>query len=276
MTEEGMSVPRLFTAGGRKTVLGMVHLRPLPGTPFYEEGSLWKMLDDAVASALALRDGGADGCLVQTVDRVYSVEDESDPARTAAVALIVRAIVEATAGEDFLVGVQLMRNAVKASLAVAKVAEADFVRVGALVGATLTAHGLVQANPLDVMDYRRKINAQDVDIVAETDTMHFSWLGGGRSNGRVAKDAHQSGAQAVCVSHADEQRVRDMVTSVREAVPAMPVLLAGNTTHENAARLLAVADGAFVGTCLEQDGWGGPVDVDRVKSYVEIVRELEP
>ncbi|MEU0034988.1 BtpA/SgcQ family protein [Streptomyces sp. NPDC006333] len=265
----------LFHANGRKTILGMVHLKPLPGTPYHSEGSLGTILDDAVRSAVALRDGGADGCLIQTVDRVYSTEDEADPARVAAMALVVRAVVEATGGNGFQVGVQLMRNAVKASLAVAKVAEAGFVRVGTLVGATLTAQGLVQANPLEVMEYRQKINAQDVRIIADADSMHFSWLGGGRPTGRVAKDAQQAGADAICVSHADEQQMLDMVASARRSAPALPVLLAGNTTHDNAARLLAVADGAFVGTCLELDGWGGPIDVDRVKAYMEIVRGLE-
>src|SRR4051794_17496790 len=115
----------------------MVHLDPLPGTPFFADGSFDATLDRAVTSAVALRDGGADGCLIQTVDRVYSVDDKSDPARTAAMALITRAVVDAT-GAAFDVGVQLMRNAVKASLGVATVAGARFVRVGALVGATLS------------------------------------------------------------------------------------------------------------------------------------------
>ena len=43
----------------------------------------------------------------------------------------------------------------------------------------------------------------------------------------------------------------------------------------NAARLMAAADGAFVGTCLERGGWGGQIDVERVKAYVDIVRTLE-
>ena len=107
--------------GKRKAVLGMIHLQPLPGTLFYKEDSFKQTLETAVESARALYNGGADGCLVQTVDRLYSVKDESDPARTTAMGLIVQAIVQAT-GEEFQVGVQLMRNALKASLAVAKVA----------------------------------------------------------------------------------------------------------------------------------------------------------
>lgn len=264
-----------FQAGGRKTVLGMIHLEPLPGTPFAADGSLDGILERAVRSATALRDGGADGCLVQTVDRVYSVEDDADPARVAAMTRVVRAVVEATAGDGFQVGVQIMRNAVRASLAVAKVAEASFVRAGTLVGATLTAQGLVQGNPHDVMEYRRRIGAGDVGVISDADSMHFSWLGGDRPTGRVAKDARQAGADAVCVSHPEERQVLDMVASAREWAPGLPVLLAGHTTHENAARLLAAADGAFVGTCLERGGWGGPIDPGRVRSYMEIVRGLE-
>jgi predicted TIM-barrel enzyme len=153
-----------ISLGERKAVLGMIHLQPLPGTLLYKEGSFNQTLDLAVQSARALYDGGADGCLVQTVDRIYSVKDESDPARTAAMGLIVHAIVQAT-GEEFQVGVQLMRNALKASLAVAKVAGGSFIRAGTVVGMTLTAHGMVEANPLEVMEYRSKINAGGVKLL---------------------------------------------------------------------------------------------------------------
>jgi len=66
-----------------------------------------------------------------------------------------------------------------------------------------------------------------------------------------------------------------MIAAVRQAVPGLPIMLAGYTNHENAERLMAAADGAFVGTCLERGGWGGQIDVDRVKAYVDIVRRLE-
>jgi membrane complex biogenesis BtpA family protein len=259
--------------GGRKTVLGMIHLAPLPGTPFYEEGSFRETVKVAVGSARALDEGGADGCLVQTVDRVYSADEESDPARTTAMGLVVAAIVAAT-GDEFQVGVQLMTNALKASLAVAKVAGGSYIRAGALVGATLTASGLVQADPLAVMEYRKKINAQDVKIVAEVDSMHFQWLGGSKPVGEVARAARRAGADAVSLSHPDEGTTVEMIAAVRDAVPDVPVVLAGGTNHDNAARLLAAADGAFVGTCLETGGWGGRIDVERVKAYMDNVHGL--
>ncbi|MEV8093603.1 BtpA/SgcQ family protein [Kitasatospora sp. NPDC085879] len=263
-------------APGRKTVIGMIHLKPLPGTPFHEEGGFGEILETAVASAVALRDGGADGCLVQTVDRVYSTEDECDPARAVAMGLVVDAVTRATGGgADFRVGVQIMRNALSASLAVAKVAGGSFIRAGALVGMTLSPHGMVQADPLRTAEYRRRIAADGIGVIAEVDSMHFRWFGEPKPTGEVARAARGMGADAVSLGSPDEEYTLDAIASVRRCAPGLPVLLAGHTDHANAARLLAEADGAFVGTCLEQGGWGGRIDTDRVKAYMDIARSLE-
>ncbi|HEX7309079.1 BtpA/SgcQ family protein [Lentzea sp.] len=256
-----------------KRVLGMIHLQPLPGTPFHEPGSLDRIVATAVRSAKALENGGADGCLVQTVDRVYSVEDEADPARIAAMALVVAAVVAAT-GDGFRTGVQIMRNAVSASLAVAAVAGGAFVRVGALVGETRSQQGVVRADPLAFATYRKAIDATGVEVVADVDTMHYSWLGGGKSAGEVARAARTAGADAVAVSDPDEETALSKIESVRACAPGLPVLLAGHTDHRNAAKLLRAADGAFVGSCLESGGWGGEIDERRVAEYTAVVRGL--
>src|SRR5262249_61062000 len=91
-----------------------------PGTQFYQERNMEQALEKAVADATALYRGGADGCLVQTVDRVYPATDEADYARVAAMAAITQAVANAT-GPEFQIGVQIMVNALKASLPVAKV-----------------------------------------------------------------------------------------------------------------------------------------------------------
>ncbi|MEU9123217.1 BtpA/SgcQ family protein [Streptomyces sp. NPDC048506] len=259
---------------GHKTVLGMIHLPPLPGTPYHEPGSFPRLLDEAVAAAGLLHGCGADGCLVQTVDRVYGAADSADPARTVAMGLVVRAIADAM-GARFPVGVQLMRNAVSPSLAVARVAGGSFVRAGALVGATLTASGLIEADPLGVAEYRTRIDALDIKIIADVHSMHYSWLGGQKPPDQVAAAARQAGADAVALCHRDEYKVIEMIRATRRAAPGVPVILAGYTDHHNAARLLAVADGAFVGSCLKSADGGAGLDKDKVRRYLDVVRGLE-
>ncbi|MCC3769508.1 BtpA/SgcQ family protein [Streptomyces sp. UNOC14_S4] len=256
-------------AAGR-TLYGVLHLPPMPGTPFHVPGSLSAAIDDAVRDAEALRDGGADGALLQTVDRVYSTEDEADPARVAAMTRYVTRVADAV-GDGFPLGVQIMRHAVSASLAVAKVTGAAFVRADAIVGATLSTHGRVAPDPLRIMGYRRALDAFDVQLIADVDSMHFSWEGGTETTGGVARRALFVGADAVCVAHPDEATALARIADVRDRVPEARIMLGGFLTHENAARLLADADGAFVSGCLTAPD--GRVVTDRVRRLADTVRE---
>jgi uncharacterized protein len=260
------------TLGKKKVVIGMVHLLPLPGTPFYQEGTLERTVEKAVADATALYHGGADGCLIQTVDRVYPAADEADYARVAAMATIAKAVADAT-GPEFQIGIQIMLNALKASLAVAKVCGGSFLRCTALVGTTVTAAGMVEANPLEFLTYRAQIGAQQVKLIAEVNSRHFRWLGD-TSTADIARMAARVGANAVEVAHPDEETNARLVRDIKQAMPHLPVILGGYTTHDNVARRLAEADGVFVGVCLKTDGWDGRVDIERVRAYVNIVAGL--
>ncbi len=264
---------RSFDAlGCRKVVIGLIHLLPLPGTPFYQPGNAERALGKAVRDAATLSQGGADGCLIQTVDRVYPTADEADYARVAAVAAITQAVAKATP-PGFQIGVQIMVNALKASTAVATVCGGSFLRCTALVGATMTPSGIVEANPLDFLTYRARIGGNRLKLIAEVDSMHFHWMGD-KPTADVARIAARMGADAVEVAHPDEAVSNRLVRDVKRAHPLLPVILGGHTNHENAARRLAEADGAFVGSCLKSGAWDSDIDVERVREYVKIVASL--
>lgn len=262
-------MPLFKTHGKKKVIIGMVHLAPMPGTPFYEVGSYPRIRDRAIADAAALYHGGATGCLVQTIDKVYPVKDEADPARVAAVANIVHEIAKAT-GPKFQIGVQILRNAIRASMAVAQVSGGSFLRCGALIGATMTNDGLMTADPHSVMQYRQQINAHHIKLIAEINSMHFKALDG-TPTVALAKAAMDVGADAVSIGSPDEALTIAMIDDIRAALPDAPIFLAGYTNHANARRMLALVDGAFVGSCLEKDGWGSAIDEALVRKYMEQV-----
>ncbi|MFE4857460.1 BtpA/SgcQ family protein [Streptomyces sp. NPDC056670] len=263
---DGRGTPR------SRTLYGVIHLPPMPGTPFHTAGSLSAAVDDAVRDAEALREGGADGALLQTVDRVYSTGDESDPARVAAMTKYVMRVADAV-GTGFDIGVQIMRHAVSASLAVAKVADAAFVRADAVVGATLSTHGRVEPDPLRIMAYRRALDAFGVELIADVDSMHYRWEDGTETAGGVARRALHVGADAVCVAHPDETAALVSIADIRRRAPEARVFVGGFVTHGNAARLLADADGAFVSGCLTAGDGSGRMDAGRVRRLVELVRD---
>lgn len=260
--------------GKKKIIIGMVHLGIMPGTPFYEEGSYEESFEQALRDAKALDEGGATGCLVQTVDRIYPTKDEADYARVIGVAHIVRAIAKATR-PDFQIGVQIMTNSLQASVAVAKVSGGSFLRCFALVGQSLSPWGMIEAKPIEFLRYRQSINATHIKLIAEVDGMHFKWFGENKTVSEVAQAAVNAGADAVEVAHADEEANLKQIHDIKASLPDLPVILGGHTNHENVARRLAKADGAFVGSAFEPGGWGGAIDKQQVRDYMEIVHSLE-
>jgi predicted TIM-barrel enzyme len=188
-------------------------------------------------------------------------------------AKIVHEVAKATRPE-FQIGVHFMFNGLKPSIAVAKVCGGSFIRCTVLVGATQTALGTVVANPHDFMTYRAQIGAKNIKLIAEVDGMHYRAIGD-RPATETAMVAKFVGAHAVEIAHQDEDTNNRVAQEIKRAIPDLPVILGGHTNHENAARRLAFADGAFVGTCLEEKGkWGSSIDIERVKEYVGIVSAL--
>ena len=103
---------------------------------------------------------------------------------------------------------------------------------------------------IHVLDFSIEIGASQVKLIAEVNSMHFRWLGD-RPTAEVARMAARIGADAVEVAHADEDTNARLVREIKQAMPDLPVILGGHTTHENVARRLAEADGVFVGSCLK-------------------------
>lgn len=258
---------------GKKLVIGMVHLLPMPGTPLYQEGNIEKMTEKAIKDCKALQNAGADGGLIQSVDVYYPSTDDTDYARVATIAAIAGRV-RAEVGTDFKLGVQLLWNCITPSLAVCKAAGADFTRCTALAASTDSPYGRTEANPLKVAEYRTKIAAQNIGMISEVFGYHFT---GEYSKSKVqtmASNAMRLGADAIEVMNPDFDVNERLIRDIKEAGD-FPVILGGGTTVENCRERLRYADGALVGSAFEGGNWGGPVIASIVEAYVKNVRELE-
>ena len=252
---------------GKKVILGLIHLLPMPGTPFYKDGNVELMLEKAIKDAKALKNGGADGGLLQSVDVIYGAEDDTDYARVATLSMIGARVRDAV-GPDFKLGVQLMWNCITPSLAVAKAVGADFTRCSALVGSTDSIYGKVEANPLKVMEYRKKIEAGGVAMISEVSGYHFKGEYNKGNLQNLAASSMRIGADAVEVYANDFEMNERLVKDIKEAGD-IPVILGGGTTVENCKDRLRYADGALVGSCFEGGNWGGNIIESIVADYMK-------
>src|SRR5439155_1302162 len=119
-----------------RTLIGMLHLQPLPGSPRWE-GSMARVIDGALADARALVDGGMDALLVENYGDAPFTAGRVAAATVAGVTAVAAEIRRAF--DQTLLGVNVLKNDARAALAVAAAVGGRFVRVNVHAGAGVTA-----------------------------------------------------------------------------------------------------------------------------------------
>jgi len=253
-------------AGGAKCIIGMLHLRPLPGTPIGAV-RLGEIIAQALTDVRALEAGGVDAILVQNRgDRAFP-KNQAPPDSIAAMGILVHEVVHTAIVP---IGVHILRNDTIGSLAVAAAAGGRFVRAAVLTGVSHSAQGILEGNPHEVLRYRHAIGADDIGIFADVMSMH---------NRVAAQDAPEMAseavffgdASAVIVAHPSVDDAIALVTSVRARVD-VPILIGGYATHDNIAQLLTYADGAIVGSAFEAHARVAGVTEQSVREFMQRIQ----
>ena len=252
---------------GAHAVIGMVHLKALPGSPMAVP--LGETIEAAVADAKALVAGGVDAILVENFgDRPFFPTHV--PVET--VSMMTRILTEIRLTTKIPMGVNVLRNDGHAALAVASAVGAVFVRVNVLVGAMLTDQGLIEGDAAALLR-RREVIANGVAIFADHLVKHASPIAA-LDPRQLAKDLRfRALADAVIVSGRETGAPADpaVVDELRTTIDA-PLLIGSGIDAENAGRFRE-ADGVIVGTSIKKNGdVDQPVDVARVENLVRLFK----
>jgi membrane complex biogenesis BtpA family protein len=255
----------------RKVVIGMIHLRPLPGAPRYG-GDMGAVRDAARRDADALAGGGVDGLMIENFGDVPFYPGRVPAyvvAHMAAIAADVRGRV------DLPLGINVLRNDGLSALAVAHAAGAEFVRVNVLCGARVADQGLLQGIAHDLMRERSLLGATVVKVLGDVDVKHSAPLADRDLADEVEDTARRGLADGLIVSGAGTGRATalDKVRAVKAAARATPVFVGSGITAATVADYVPYADGFIVGTALKPDGDPArPIEVERVRALVAALR----
>jgi len=114
---------KLFT---QADLIGMVHLKPLPGSP-KSEWSVDRLASHAAAEARLIASSGFAGIIVENMHDVPYVNAPHAPETVAAMTLCVKAVRDAV--PNLPVGIQLLSYGHREALAIAHSTGASFIRV---------------------------------------------------------------------------------------------------------------------------------------------------
>ena len=256
-------------ASGRKMLLGVVHLRPLPGSPRWQ-GDLEAVIKLAVNDARAYERGGAHALFIENFGDVPFTKGSAGPETVAAMAAAGRAVSEAV---RLPIGFNVLRNDARAALALCAACGGSFIRVNVHTGAMLTDQGIIEGNAYATLRYRRQI-CPTVKIFADVHVKHAVPLGDCSIEDSARDTVERGLADALIVSGIGTGLAAEVadVERVRRACSSAKILLGSGVSIANIRDFLPVADGFIVGTSLKAGGdVKKAVDPKRVAALVAAI-----
>ncbi|MEZ5175946.1 MAG: BtpA/SgcQ family protein [Acidimicrobiia bacterium] len=251
-------------------LIGVVHLGPLPGSPRFR-GDFSSVLDGAAADARLLADAGFDGVMVENFGDAPFDADDVPKVTIAAMTAAVGEVAEAC---QLPTGVNVLRNDAVGALSVAAATSASYIRVNVLSGTMFTDQGPIVGRAAEVSRLRAHL-CPDVSIMADVFVKHATPPPGLHLVDATRDLTERAGADAVIVTGSGTGAATNIV-ELRAVCEAsnLPVYVGSGATASTIAELLAIADGAIVGTATKEDGvTTNRVDVDRAGAIVAAASE---
>lgn len=255
--------------GADKSLVGMIHLLPLPGSPAGCE-SLQTVIDRALHEAELLRAGGFDSLLIEnTHDRPY-LRRHVGPEVTAAMTAVTTAV---RREHDLPLGVQVLAGDNRAALSVALACDAQYIRAEGFVFASIADEGLFdEADAGPLLRYRREIGAEHIAVLADIQKKHSSHA--------ITADCDTwDHAHAADYCLADGLVITGKTTgtsirtgeleAARKAV-TLPLCVGSGVTPSSAPTLFEHADALIVGSALKRDGdWRNEMEPELLARFAD-------
>lgn len=252
-----------------KLFVGVVHLKPLPGSPRFH-GTIDNIINNAIVDATAYDRGGAHALFIENFGDAPFAKGHVGPETVATMAVVARAVREHT---KLPFGFNVLRNDAKSALALCAATGGSFIRVNVHSGAMITDQGIIEGDAYSTVRYRQQI-CPHVQILADVHVKHAEPLGEAGLGDTARETVERGLADAVIISGIGTGFATDFgdVELARRALPKGKILIGSGVNTHNAAEFMNIADGFIVGSSLKFNGkLASHVDQKRVAALAKIV-----
>ncbi len=255
---------------GKKAVIGMVHLLPLPGSPNYG-GDLEEVYRAAKRDLDRLTAGGISAAIVENFcDMPY--DTDVAPITEAAMAIIIDRLQK---DAQIPLGVNVQFNCFKAEWDIASLTGCAFLRVEAFVENRVGPHGITWAAAPKLLRYKGSIPSNSM-IFADINVKHSFPLAEQPMSFSI-HEAIEAGADAIIITGLQTGSVPSPadIQEARRHAGNTPILVGSGICRENLRDYLTAADGVIVGSSIKEGGnVSNPVDETAVRQLVSLVNNF--
>jgi len=250
------------------TLIGMVHLDALPGSPDHQGMST--VVERAIEDAKDLQQGGVKAVLVENFgDKPYPKKISKETYQG-----FREVCGEVKHNIDLPVGVNVLRNDWISALNLAKELELSFIRVNVYIGVTLTDQGVIQGKADEIQRYIKSENIE-ISIFADIHVKHGKTLYPEDIITGAVEAERRGGVDALIVSGpaTGESAGIEEVKAVKKCAD-VPVLVGSGVRLSNVKRFFEHADGAIIGSAFKYRGKAeNRVNPTRVENMVGLLRD---
>ena len=256
-----------------KTIIGMVHVQALPGTP-QNKYSISQICDMAVEEAKIYTEAGLDAIMIENMHDVPYLKETIGPEIVASMTAIAIAVREAT---DLDLGIQILAGANKEALAVAQAANFQFIRAEGFVFGHVADEGYMDSCAGELLRYRKAIGAEDVKIFTDIKKKHSSHaLTADVDIDETAKAAEFFLSDGVIVTGSSTGKAVYLheMKSLKDKLN-LPIFIGSGITADNLSEYWDYASGFIVGSHFKEGGyWKNPISGEHLNMFMEKVKLL--
>lgn len=229
-----------------KALIGMVHMLPLLG--YKDFSSMEEIVKCAVQDARSIENSGMHALIIENnydIPHEIFVKPEVISSFTYVAEQVAKSV-------KIPIGISVLWNDYYSALSIAKIIGAVFVRVPVFVDIVETSYGKVTGNAKDVLDFQRKIGAENISIFTDIQVKHSKLLNV-RPIEESAVEAINKGSDGLIITGkwtGDAPNMQDL-TNTRKVVKDFPIFIGSGATLNNLDMLAKYADGIIVGTSIK-------------------------
>lgn len=245
-------------------LVGMVQLRPLPGSARYDGETVDSIIENALNESGTLASAGFDGVQLQNMG------DNPSSRRVGpeTVAFMTRACLALRRDFPQLQISVLVNWDAEASLAVAAASAADYVRVEhTWVGASITSWGISQAQCHSATAFRTRIRSR-TPIYADVLEPHAVPLVARPVEDWAKAAVEEGAADGLFVTGSTFDQSVDWLRRVATTVPGVPLWLGGGANAQNVYQVMGLVDGMTVATSIKHGDMANRIDPELASAFV--------
>ncbi|MCP4220853.1 MAG: BtpA/SgcQ family protein [bacterium] len=256
----------------KKSVIGMIHVPALPGTPG-SRLSISAICSRCRAEAEMYLSCGIDALMIENMHDVPYLKGKVGPEITAAMSVVGHEVKKTTGKVE--VGIQILAAANKEAIAAALAGNLDFIRAEGYVFGHVADEGYIDSRAGELLRYRKAIGADCIQVFTDIKKKHSSHnITADIDIVDTAEAAAFFLADALIItgSHTGNEPNINEVKKVKQSTD-LPVILGSGITADNISRYLPHADAFIIGSYFKKDGdWRNEPDPVKVKSLMERVK----